>query len=162
MANSNACTHDPLALDNQVCFLLYSASRAVTAAYRPLLTDLELTYPQYLVMLVMWEANVAGKADCKMTVGQICEKLYLETGTITPLIKRLELAGLLTRKRLENDERVVCVSLTEKGEALKSKAAAIPGELLCRLGISPEALLPAKRMLEELNQKLLPLLKGGE
>lgn len=159
MTDTNTdCTFDPLLLDNQVCFLLYSASRAVTAAYRPLLNELQLTYPQYLVMLVLWEhqASVSNKGT---TVGQICEKLHLDTGTITPLVKRLESGGLVTRKRLVEDERVVVIQLTEDGERLRMQAQGVPGKLLCQLELGFEELEEVRKLLTDLNHKLLPLLK---
>src|SRR5262245_8480101 len=105
---------DLLQLDLQICFLLYGASRAVTQLYQPLLEPLGITYPQYLVMMVLWEERGA-------SMRRLCERLYLDSGTLTPLVKRLESAGLVRRERSEDDERVVEVKLTEKGEALRKE-----------------------------------------
>lgn len=110
-------------LDEQLCFALYSASRAVTAAYRPLLDELNLTYPQYLVLLVLWEEE-----PC--TVGHLGDRLHLDSGTLSPLLKRLESAGLVHRQRATDDERRVHISLTPAGRALEKRAACIPDRLL--------------------------------
>ncbi|TRW89096.1 MarR family transcriptional regulator [Mycolicibacterium sp. 018/SC-01/001] len=110
-------------LDEQLCFALYSASRAVTAAYRPLLDELDLTYPQYLVLMVLWEEE-----PC--TVGHLGDRLHLDSGTLSPLLKRLESAGLVRRTRSTADERRVEISLTERGRALEERAACIPDRLL--------------------------------
>ncbi len=110
-------------LDEQLCFALYSASRAVTAAYRPLLDELELTYPQYLVLLVLWEEE-----PC--TVSHLGDRLHLDSGTLSPLLKRLESAGLVRRRRSTTDERRVDISLTPEGRALEERAACIPDRLL--------------------------------
>jgi DNA-binding MarR family transcriptional regulator len=121
-------TDDWLKLDNQVCFLLYGASRAVTQLYQPLLEPLGLTYPQYLVLLVLWEEDGA-------SVRTLCERLYLDSGTLTPLITRLESAGLMRRARSAADARVVDVHLTAAGKKLKRAARSVPEALLCRLGL---------------------------
>ncbi|MEZ0339299.1 MarR family winged helix-turn-helix transcriptional regulator [Mycobacterium sp. pV006] len=110
-------------LDDQLCFALYSASRAVTAAYRPLLDELGLTYPQYLVLLVLWEEE-----PC--TVGRLGDRLHLDSGTLSPLLKRLESAGLVRRRRTAPDERRVTITLTPAGRALEERAACIPERLL--------------------------------
>lgn len=112
-----------LRLDEQLCFALYSASRAVTAAYRPLLDELDLTYPQYLVLLVLWEEE-----PC--TVGHLGDRLHLDSGTLSPLLKRLEAAGLVRRQRSATDERRVDITLTPEGRALEERAACIPDRLL--------------------------------
>ena len=112
-----------LLLDRQLCFALYSTSLAMTKLYKPLLAELGLTYPQYLVMLVLWEQN-------EQTVSTLGERLYLDSGTLTPLLKRLEAAGLLTRQRASADERRVLISLTAAGAALREHAARIPGCLM--------------------------------
>lgn len=114
---------DALKLENQFCFPLYTASRIMVQSYTPLLKDLGVTYPQYLVLLVLWE-------DQSTTVGQITKRLHLETSTITPLLKRMEQMGLLIRKRSDFDERKVEITLTEKGNDLKQKACSIPQSLL--------------------------------
>ena len=110
---------EELRLDNQLCFRLYTASRLLTQAYHPLLSGLGLTYPQYLVMMVLWEQD-------GLPVNDIAKRLLLETNTVTPLLKRMEEEGLVTRKRAADDERKVIVSLTEKGMALEAQAARIP------------------------------------
>ena len=112
-----------LQLDNQLCFALYSASLAMTKVYKPLLEAIGLTYPQYLVMLVLWEKD-------GLMVSAIGDKLSLDSGTLTPLLKRLETSGLLTRLRAVEDERRVHISLTAAGRALKAQAATIPGCIL--------------------------------
>ncbi len=154
MAVSDMSSCNPLALDNQVCFLLYSASRAVTAAYRPYLAELGLTYPQYLVMLVLWEACATeGEPGC--TTGQLCQRLRLDTGTITPLLKRLESAGLVVRGRLPGDERVVWLRLTPEGVRLRERACAIPVSLSAKLGLGLEELDALRAMLSMLERRLL-------
>lgn len=112
-----------LQLDNQLCFALYSASLAMTKVYKPLLETIGLTYPQYLVMLVLWEQD-------GLTVSEIGERLSLDSGTLTPLLKRLEASGWLSRQRSVEDERRVHVSLTPAGRLLKTRAADIPGCIL--------------------------------
>lgn len=108
-----------LLLDNQLCFAMYSTSLAMTKLYKPLLAELGLTYPQYLVMLVLWEQD-------DVTVSALGERLFLDSGTLTPLLKRLEAAGLLVRNRSAQDERRVQISLTAAGNALKTLAAKVP------------------------------------
>ncbi len=114
---------DALFLNKQLCFPLYAASRLTTKVYGPYLKELGITYPQYLVMLVLWE-------DEKQTVNQIGQRLFLESNTLTPLLKRLEQHGLLERNRSKEDERTVIVSLTQKGEDLKLKAQHIPTSII--------------------------------
>ena len=113
---------DPLRLDRQICFPLYAASNLINRLYRPVLSKLGLTYPQYLVMLALWE-------QAPRTVGALGEALYLDSGTLTPLLKRMEQAGLLTRKRDPEDERRVQVDLTSEGRALKAEAQRVPETL---------------------------------
>ncbi|WP_410592046.1 MarR family winged helix-turn-helix transcriptional regulator [Amycolatopsis sp. lyj-23] len=119
---------DEFRLDEQACFALYAASRAVTDAYRPMLGELDLTYPQYLVLLVLWESDAR-------PVKEIGEALYLDYGTLSPLLKRLEANGLVTRTRLPADERTVVVSLTDEGRAVRSRAAGVPSAIGCALGL---------------------------
>ncbi|NWE52975.1 MarR family winged helix-turn-helix transcriptional regulator [Brevundimonas sp. P7753] len=119
---------DVLRLDRQVCFPLYAASNLITRLYRPLLDALGLTYPQYLVMMVLWE-----KSPC--TVGEVGEQLHLETGTLTPLLKRMEAAGLIARHRDASDERRVLVTLTKPGEALRARAKSVPRALADKLAM---------------------------
>jgi MarR family transcriptional regulator, organic hydroperoxide resistance regulator len=119
-----------LELDNQLCFALYRASRAVVRAYGPLLADLGLTYPQYMTMLVLWQA------DEPLPVSRIGERLALDSGTLTPLLKRLEDQGLVGRRRDPDDERRVLVSLTPEGTAMRSAAAGIPAAIFPRYGLT--------------------------
>src|SRR5665647_76946 len=112
-------SHPALQLDNQLCFALYSASLAMTKLYQPLLADLGLTYPQYLAMLVLWERD-------GLMVSELGERLFLDSGTLTPLLKRLEAAGLIARTRDVEDERRVHITLTAAGRKLKARAAKIP------------------------------------
>src|SRR5690606_35495273 len=109
----------PLSLDEHLCFALYSASRAMTAAYRPLLTELGITYPQYLVLLVLGEEG-------DISVGRLGERLQLDSGTLSPLLKRMEAGGIVRRQRSETDERQVEVALTTEGKRLRRKAHCIP------------------------------------
>ncbi|MFF4017988.1 MarR family winged helix-turn-helix transcriptional regulator [Streptomyces sp. NPDC001843] len=117
-------------LDEQLCFALYAAQRAVTAAYRPLLDELGLTYPQYLVLLVLWERG-------ETTVKDLAGALRLDYGTVSPLLKRLEAAGLVRRERSARDERSVLVACTGRGEELRERAARVPGALLTTTGLDP-------------------------
>jgi DNA-binding MarR family transcriptional regulator len=119
---------DPLALDRQVCFALAAASRSVIALYRPALQPLGLTHPQYLVMLALWERS-------PRTVTDIGATLMLEPATLSPLLKRLEAAGLVTRARSLSDERALAVQLTPDGAALRSEAEKVPGQIVARLGM---------------------------
>jgi DNA-binding MarR family transcriptional regulator len=121
----------PAGLDDLLCFALYAASRAVTTRYRPLLEELGLTYPQYLVMVVLWERD-------SVPIKDIGAALELDYGTLTPLIKRLESAGLVHRERLPEDERTVQVSLTDAGRALRQRAAHVPGIIGDAMGLSPD------------------------
>jgi DNA-binding MarR family transcriptional regulator len=114
--------HDPLDLDRQVCFPLYAASNLLNRLYRPILSDLGLTYPQYLVMLVLWK-------QAPQTVGSLGDMLHLDSGTLTPLLKRMEQAGLVSRTRDPEDERRVLIGLTEKGRVLRADAEKVPGML---------------------------------
>ena len=114
---------DQLKLENQICFPIYSVSRLITKAYKPYLEKLGLTYPQYLVLLVLWEED-------NISVNMIGSKLLLNTNTLSPLIKRMEKNGLLTRSRSVDDERTVLINLTEKGKSTKDQASSIPQNLL--------------------------------
>lgn len=134
-------------LDRQVCFALYSASRAATAVYRPLLEDLGLTYPQYLVMLVLWESEPKG-------VKEVGEELGLDSGTLSPLLKRLETLGLVERRRSGEDERRVAVHLTPAGRALSSKTSGIPQRLADAAGLSADELEQLRTTLERLTEAL--------
>jgi len=114
---------EQLKLNNQICFPIYSVSRLITKAYKPFLEEMALTYPQYLVLLVLWEND-------NISMNKIGEKLLLNTNTLSPLVKRMEKMELLRRKRSEKDERSVFIQLTEKGKELKNKAVPIPEKLL--------------------------------
>ena len=119
-----------LELDRQLCFALYTASRAVVRAYAPLLEDAGLTYPQYVTMLVLWE-----DPDRPRSIGELGERLHLDSGTLTPLLKRLASMGYLTRARDAEDERRVLVTLTAEGLALRDRLAAVPESFLACLGM---------------------------
>jgi DNA-binding MarR family transcriptional regulator len=125
-------------VDQQLCFALYSASRAMTAAYRPVLTEMNLTYPQYLVMLVLWEeaADARSNQERAVTVGRLGERLQLDSGTLSPLLKRLESNGFVRRERSRDDERLVDVTLTPAGRRLESRAQCIPQELGSATGMT--------------------------
>lgn len=123
---------NPLSLDLQLCFSLYTASNLMTRLYRPLLQPLGLTYLQYLAMLALWE-------NAPQSVGELGGRLGLDSGTVTPLFKRMEAAGLITRTRDPADERRVTIALTDHGRALRERATDVPGAVLCRLpGELPE------------------------
>ncbi|WP_068273822.1 MarR family winged helix-turn-helix transcriptional regulator [Aldersonia kunmingensis] len=114
--------YEELALDRQLCFALHAAARATTAVYRPLLDELGLTYPQYLVMLALWERD-------GQQVTELCARLALDTGTVSPLLKRLAATGLIERQRLETDERRVAIHLTDAGRDLQDRAVGVPRTL---------------------------------
>lgn len=141
----SAASH--LQLDSQLCFALYSANLAMHKLYRRLLDELGLTYPQYLVMLVLWEGD-------GLTVSEIGERLFLDSATLTPLLKRLQAAGLVQRARAAQDERQVIVSLTAQGRALRSRAEAVPAQVFCAADCAPQQLRALKAQLEELRGKL--------
>ncbi|MEW4369222.1 MarR family winged helix-turn-helix transcriptional regulator [Paenibacillus kandeliae] len=122
MDTSKEYPHPQLKLENQLCFAIYASSREMTKMYQPLLENLGLTYSQYLVMLVLWEQQ-----EC--TVKELGTALYLDSGTLTPLLKRLEAAGLIVRKRSTEDERKVHITLTDAGWALQQQAVSIPDDL---------------------------------
>jgi DNA-binding MarR family transcriptional regulator len=134
-------------LDDQLCFALYSTGLAMNKVYRKLLRKLDLTYPQYLVMLVLWERD-------GVTVSDIGARLFLDSATLTPLLKRLETAGLVARARSSLDERQVMVSLTGAGRAMARDAAAIQEQVLCAAACPPGDLAALKRQLEQLRGKL--------
>jgi len=134
-------------LDDQLCFALYSTGLAMTKVYRKLLRKLDLTYPQYLVMLVLWEKD-------EQTVSEIGARLFLDSATLTPLLKRLEAAGFVTRTRSAADERQVVVALSPAGRALEQEAAAIYEGVLCATGCPPSQLAAIKGQLDMLRGKL--------
>ena len=135
-------------LDNQLCFALYSTSLAMTRVYKPLLDDIGLTYPQYLAMLVLWEKD-------GLMVSALGERLYLDSGTLTPLLKRLESSGLIARVRDVEDERRVCITLTAAGRKLKGKAAKIPGCILSASQCSIPELNALTQQVQSLRGRLL-------
>jgi DNA-binding MarR family transcriptional regulator len=138
-----------LRLDNQVCFPLYAAARAVMQAYQPLLAALGLTYPQYLVLLVLWEED-------GLSVTQIGRRLHLDSGTLTPLLKRLAQAGLVRRARATRDERVVQVFLTAAGRRLERRAQEVPQALLCKLDIPLPEVLQLRDGVKRLLDRIRP------
>ncbi|MES2053823.1 MAG: MarR family transcriptional regulator [Pseudomonadota bacterium] len=137
-----------LKLDNQLCFALYSTSLAMTRLYKPLLDELGLTYPQYLVMLVLWEKD-------GLMVSELGERLYLDSGTLTPLLKRLESSGLISRIRAVEDERRVHITLTAAGRKLKARAARIPGCILSASQCSIPELIALTQQVQALRQQLV-------
>jgi DNA-binding MarR family transcriptional regulator len=139
---------DILKVDNFICFALYSAGHAFTRLYKPLLEPLGLTYPQYLVMAVLWEKD-------DRPVGEIGEKLLLESSTLTPLLKRLEAAGMVRRARDRDDERVVRIRLTPEGAALKQKALGIPAAIGCSTSLSIPEVVKLTGEIKALRKKLL-------
>ncbi|GAB3463572.1 MarR family winged helix-turn-helix transcriptional regulator [Actinophytocola sediminis] len=138
---------DELRLERQVCFALYAASRAVTQLYRPLLDALGLTYPQYLVMLVLWEHGPT-------TVKELGDRLELASGTLSPLLKRLAAAGLVTRTRSTADERTVEIDLTEAGAALRSRAGSVPRKIAGATGLRGEELESLRGGLQRLTETI--------
>ncbi len=144
-----------LRLDNQLCFALYAASGLVTRAYRPILEPLGLTYPQYLVMLVLWERT-------PRTVSELGEALNLDSGTLTPLLKRMEAAGLVNRGRDPADERRVLVTLTQAGAALKEPAKGVPAALACGMAMSPEELTDLRATLQDFARRLKGVADEGD
>lgn len=148
MSKSIPARPDPaLLLDNQLCFALYSTSLAMTRIYKPLLDDLGLTYPQYLAMLALWERD-------GLMVSELGERLYLDSGTLTPLLKRLESGGLISRIRDVTDERRVHVRLTAEGRRLKVRAARIPGCILNAAQCSVAEISSLTRQVRALRQRL--------
>ncbi|QDL39194.1 MarR family winged helix-turn-helix transcriptional regulator [Rhodoferax sediminis] len=148
MATRKLDPDQALLLDNQLCFALYSTSLAMTKLYKPLLDGLGLTYPQYLVMLVLWERD-------GLTVSELGERLYLDSGTLTPLLKRLEAAGLISRIRAVTDERRVHLTLTAAGRRLKVRAAKIPGCILDASQCSLSELVSLTKQVQALRQRLV-------
>ena len=138
---------DALSLDLQLCFALHATSRAMTAAYAPVLAPLGLTYPQYLVMLVLWEHD-------DVAVKDLGARLHLDSGTLTPLLKRLAADGLVTRRRDPADERVVRIALTAAGRALRRRAAGVPQQMLCHIALSLPELARLRQQLTTLGDRL--------
>lgn len=138
---------EALKLDSQLCFALYAATRAMMSTYRSLLEQLGLTFPQYLVMLVLWEAG-------QSTVKDLGQALYLDSGTLSPLLKRLEAAGLINRTRSAHDERAVEISLTEAGQTLKEQAFLVPGQFNCRVALEVSEFAQLRGLLRDLAENL--------
>ena len=139
--------NDPLQLDSMLCFAIYAAGHAFTRFYKPRLDAIGLTYPQYLVFLVLWEAD-------DITVKALGDKLFLDSGTITPLLKRLEARGLLRRRRDDEDERQVRILLTDEGRALRAKALAVPLAVGQALGEEPVDVAGLRESLHLLRERL--------
>ncbi len=143
-------SYEQLKLNNQLCFPLYAASRLITRHYQPYLDKLEITYPQYLVLMILWENDA-------MPVNDIAKKLILNTNTITPLLKRMEKQGLLIREKSQEDERKVIIKLTEKGQLLKKEAACVPEQLaseLLKSNLTLEDLIKLKQDLGKIIDQL--------
>ncbi|MGZ4506653.1 MAG: MarR family winged helix-turn-helix transcriptional regulator [Blastococcus sp.] len=136
-----------VALDDQLCFALYAASRAVTARYRPMLDEVGLTYPQYLVMMLLWEAD-------HQTVGQLGARLALDSGTLSPLLKRLTSAGLVTRHRRVEDERSVSIALTDEGRALRDRCFALSEMMIEAIGFDTDEFADLKAKLRLLTERV--------
>ena len=135
--------HETMKLDNQLCFPLYAASRSVVSLYTPWLKPLGLTYTQYIVFLVLWEKD-------GLTVGEICDRLMLDNGTLSPLLKKMQLAGYIEKTRSEEDDRVVRITLTGNGRALQEKVRDIPLKVGGCIGLSPEKAQTLYTLLYEL------------
>lgn len=138
---------DPLALDAQLCFAVYSAAHAFTAAYKPFLEPLGLTYPQYLVLIVLWEGD-------GVSVGEIGQKLHLDSGTLTPILKRMEKAGLVRRSRNPQDERLLKVELTPEGRALRERVGEARAQIVCALGGDETPIAKLRAELMQVTQQL--------
>ncbi|MEZ9198106.1 MarR family winged helix-turn-helix transcriptional regulator [Shewanella sp. 10N.286.54.B9] len=139
---ANDSMRDPLCLDNQICFSLYSATNAMVRAYRPLLEKLDLTYSQYLAMMVLWQSD-------GISVKEMGEKLHLDSGTLTPLLKRLETKGLVIRGRSEHDERVRVLNITAAARVLKLEAEKVPAQMKCQIQVSEAKLMQLKSLCDE-------------
>ncbi|MDT8998781.1 MarR family transcriptional regulator [Paucibacter sp. APW11] len=145
--SSQQAAHDWLQLDQQLCFALYASSLAMTKLYKPLLAPLGLTYPQYLVMLVLWEQD-------GISVSTLGQRLSLDSGTLTPLLKRLEAAELISRQRSEEDERRVHVHLSSAGKKLRQRALGIPKQLACASACTLDELSSLTARLHQLREQL--------
>ena len=139
--------YEMLKLDNQLCFALYACSREIIKSYQPHLDELGLTYTQYVTMLALWESPVISLKD-------LGNKLYLDSGTLTPLLKKLEAAGLIERKRDVCDERSMIIRLTEKGTALREAAAKIPEKMLCATAFSMDEAVALREQIKKLIEQL--------
>ena len=139
-SDSDSHAFDPLALDNQLCFPLYAVSKEVVRRYKPLLDPLGLTYTQYICMMVLWEERSA-------TVGHLGQRLRLDSGTLTPLLKKLEAKGYVTRRRTADDGREVVVGLTDEGAALRERALGVPAAMACNLALTRDEAIELRRLL---------------
>ncbi|WP_429946194.1 MarR family transcriptional regulator [Bibersteinia trehalosi] len=137
--------YEQLKLSNQLCFPLYAVSKEITRCYTPFLDKLDLTYPQYLAMLVLWENDA-------ISVNQIGARLYLDSGTLTPLLKRLQAKGLVERTRSQTDERSVIIRLTEQGKALEAQAAQVPAQMVNMLNLSEEEAATLHKIVAKLHR----------
>ena len=135
--------YDALKIGNQLCFPLYACSREIIKRYKPFLDEIDLTYTQYIAMMVLWEQG-------STTVKELGNALYLDSGTLTPLLKKMEAKGFITRRRSEADERSLIVSLTEEGEALKDKALSVPHQMASCVCLAPEEAQELYRILYKL------------
>lgn len=147
MVRKQTAADQPLKLDNQICFAVYSAAHAFNRVYKPLLDRLGLTYPQYLVMLVLWDRD-------GVPLKEIGEKLFLDSGTLTPLLKRLEAARLVKRTRSTEDERQVLIALTPEGRALQERARAVPQSILAASACSVSELVAIRNEIIALRDRL--------
>ena len=151
MADKSSC--NPLLLGNQLCFLLYASARKIVAAYNPFLKEIGLTYPQYVTMMVLWEEK-------KITMHDLGKRLYLDSGTLTPVLKKLENMGYVTRSRKPEDERVVIVEITPEGQALREKAEKVPYAMGCLVNRKGELFTPEE--VETLKKQLYRLIHALE
>lgn len=154
MTSPTAADIDPLALEQQVCFALAITNRAVLSVYRPLLEPLNLTHPQYLVMLALWDHEKAGSGS-PLSVKQIATALQLDSATLSPMLKRLEALGFIARTRSTADERSTHIELTDDGRALRDRALAIPPAVVARLGVDIAELDELRRVLTRINAAAL-------
>lgn len=151
MTNNSTC--NPLLLGNQLCFPLYASARKIVAAYNPFLKEIGLTYPQYVTMMVLWEEK-------KITMHDLRKRLYLDSGTLTPVLKKLENMGYVTRSRKPEDERVVIVEITPEGQALREKAEKVPYAMGCLVNRKGELFTPEE--VETLKKQLYRLIHALE
>jgi len=140
---------DALKLENQTCFAIYACAKEITRLYQPVLKDLGLTYTQYIAMLALWERD-------GVSVKELGERLFLDSGTLTPLLKKLEAQGLLTRVRDADDERQLLIRLTEGGRALKEDALKVPEQVFCQSGVNVDMLMKIRSQMGELMTALQP------
>ncbi len=145
MADSKTC--EELKLDNQLCFALYSTSLAMSKLYKPYLQAMQLTYPQYLIMLILWEQD-------GVTLSDLGKKVMQDLGALSPVIKRMEIAGLISRQPSQEDERKVIICLTDAGQALQQQAKQIPADILCSTRLSIEGIAELRQQLQMLRQQL--------